>query len=691
MRKFKGRIFTVALIFLAAIAVFSLSIFAISNSKQPTPVLEIAANNISFSNNLYLKYAVRLENIDSSASVKLLIWTTPVGEYVLGTEDYVIESDGTSKVNGEECLIFDYKEISAKKMTDVIYARAYVESNGEIYYSDVKKYSVLQYVYNKLGYTGTATQNEELAALLNGLLEYGASAQTFFEYKTDTLATDKFVKITLTNAVFADGSNYALVKEGTSITALPVANDELGLFMHWTDLEGNYITDSSELQIIAGNTNSTYLAVFEAYGGANIDGVGAVLDADGLAANGYKYDEEDAISISASNLESILASLPANSVYRVTDGNILNITSTVNGNKSVIIAPAGVTVSGDNITVSDLVIIGEVTVTNSDNLTLHSVGIASDNNGINIDTQSNNLKIDDCYITAGKNAIDISSDNATVLNSFVSGNVGINANANGAAVYNTKVIAKQDAIVLFGKDCAVNKCTLSAGVNYTGITVSSDSVNTLVTYNKITGAKESVKVSGATNTVVLFNSIYNAKAEAATNTYIVENALGGTLHLSNNNYLLCDENVNKENKVEIYSVSEGNQNTNGNNLMDVTARNEVGAKEELLPHTNKDLFLDMERKTTVKDVVNGTSFDLNAYIEENAKVNSVVIVPPGAYSTGKGDFMDLTKAMSDTDIYAFGVYNEHAFVPDYEYLETKKTNYILLFSSFLRTCTCPDD
>ena len=73
-------------------------------------------------------------------------------------------------------------------MTDVIYARAYISVGGEEYYSEPVKYSILNYIYNKLGYTGTATTNEKLDALLRGMLEYGASAQMYFDYKTEELA-----------------------------------------------------------------------------------------------------------------------------------------------------------------------------------------------------------------------------------------------------------------------------------------------------------------------------------------------------------------------------------------------------------------------------------------------------------------------------------------------------------------------
>ena len=680
MKRFnKKAAFILTLSVIAVSVILVVAAVALNTQSNDDPKLSVAGINVSFKDSIYLKYAIDTENVNSQDDVKLLIWTQADEDYLKGSEQHVLDSDGTSTVNGEECLIFDYKDIAAKQMTDVIYARAYVVIDGEEYYSDVKKYSVLQYVYNKLGYTGTATTNTELADLLRGLLNYGASAQIFFEYNTDNLATDSYVKITLANATFADGSSFALVKEGTTITAIPDDNSELGAFVYWTDIDGNYISDSAELTITAGKTNVTYLAVFETYQGGNVDGAGAFLDQDGFANEEHIYSTDDSESVSASSLANKLSSLKEGDVYTVTDGNTLNITASVNGNNAVIIVPQGVKISNtDNISITNLIIVGGVSVTNSDNVTFDKVYVESSSNGIVIDEQSNNIQINDCRISAKNVAIDISADRSTVTNSFIAkSDTGILANADEVTVYNSSIIAKTNGVLLSGSDNAVNNCTISSGTKGSGITVMQDSINTLLSYNKVMGVKESIVITNATNTVVLFNSIFNIKAENNVNTYIVENVFGGILDLSHNDYLLCDANINADNGRDHTLISTGNENTNGDTLMDVNARNEVGAKEELLPHTNKDLFIGMDRKNTVKDVANGTSYDFNTYIEENSKINGVVIVPPGAYKIPDGDVLTLGSNMSNTEIYAFGVYNEHGFITNKEYLETKQTNYVL--------------
>ena len=680
MKRFNKKItFALVLSIIVVSAFMVIAAVAFNTQSADTPSLRIAGLNLSFKDSIYLKYAIEAQNVDSLDDAKLLVWTSPSENYAKGSENHILDSDGTAKVNGTECLIFDYKKISAKQMTDVIYARAYVEIDGEEYYSDVKKYSVLEYVYNKLGYTGTATSNAKLSSLLRGLLAYGASAQIYTDYKTDILATDQFVKITLVNATFDDGSNTALVKTGTTITAIPDYNFEGESFAYWSDINGELISNSNELIITAGASNVTYLAVFETYKGGTVDGAGAFLDKDGFASNEHEYSTDGSINTSADSLKENISSLTNGAVYTITDGKVLNISSSVNGNNAVIIAPAGVKISNtSNITISNLIIVGELSVTNSNNVSFDRVYVESFSNGININNQSSNISINNCRISASNIAIDSYANNVSILNSFIAkSNKGIKVTANDFSAYNTKIIATTDGIVISGEDNAINNCTVFAGPIYNGIKVIDNSLNTLISYNETCNTKDSIQISNATNTVVLFNACYNVNAEDSTNTYIVKNSLGGVLDLEDNNYLLCDENGYANNGKDHTPNQINNDNTNGDSLMDVNARNEVGAKEELLPHTNKDLFLGMDRKTVVKDAANGTKLDLNAYIEKNSKTNAVVIVPPGAYSTSDGDVLDLKADMSNTDIYAFGVYNEHGFLTDKEYLDSKKTNYVL--------------
>ena len=48
---------------------------AIGDSIATDPEMSIVATNLSFSDSIYIKYAVSFENVTSAEDVKLLVWT----------------------------------------------------------------------------------------------------------------------------------------------------------------------------------------------------------------------------------------------------------------------------------------------------------------------------------------------------------------------------------------------------------------------------------------------------------------------------------------------------------------------------------------------------------------------------------------------------------------------------------------
>ena len=673
------RILGIALLLAMLFLLLAVAGLAIGQSED-TPEMSIVANNLSFSDSVYIKYAVAYENVSDVENVKLLVWQDGNGEYTLETADAELSPVGRAQVAGKECLIFDYCDLAAKQMTDNVYARAICEEGGNVYYSDVKKYSILTYAYNKLGYTGTATQNEDLAALLHGLLKYGASAQTFFNYKTDALATDKHVKVTLDRGTFADGCKTALAIPGTKLTVTAPEISSLGSFAYWQDENGQMVSDSASYEIVVGASNTTLKAVYSEFKGGEIEGAGAILPTYSFAYKEHPINEENIVDLTAAEFESLIrAGIKTNTTYRITDGNPVTVTRNLNGKGSALIAPMGVIIdNGSSISVSDIIISGSVKVISSNNVSLARVEVQSNETALSIDSYSSDVTVNDCRFFGADGGVESYASNTTVKDSYISGVV--TGRADGFAIHNCKVVAKSNGITLCGSDISATNNTVTSENGATGITVESGSLNSLLSYNIISGAGTAVKVSGSTNTVVIFNSGFNTVSEDNINLYIVENSIGGSLILKNNDYLLCDSNSYLENGQDHALVLESNQNINGDTLMDVNARNEVGAKEELLPHTNKELFLEMPRRSTVKDIAGGTALDLNTYIENNAKTGSVVIVPPGAYYTAAGDPLSLTAEMNNTEIYAFGVYNEHDFNTNAEYLANKGGNQILTIS-----------
>ena len=200
--------------------VFATLSIAVS-AEVAAPEMSIAYCNISLRDNVYIKYAVN----SSVSDVKILIWTSPEAEYVVGTQDSEITEYYTEEINGVSHMIFDYTELSAKQMTDVIYARAYAQVDGVDYYSEVNKYSILQYVYNKLGKTGVASSNEELKEMLVNMLAYGASAQKYFDYKEDRLANADWYQVKVSSGVLEDGNKHGLYLPGDKVAMTAPATD----------------------------------------------------------------------------------------------------------------------------------------------------------------------------------------------------------------------------------------------------------------------------------------------------------------------------------------------------------------------------------------------------------------------------------------------------------------------------------
>ena len=255
--KMNKRILTFCLAVLLMLAVVPFTIGA--TAAEPT--MNIAYCNLSFRDTVCIKYAVAAEGVND---VKLLIWNEAQTDYTIGTEDATLKTVGTTDIDGVTHQVFDYTELAAKQMTDVVYARAYAKVDGVDYYSDVNKYSILQYAYNKLGKTGTASTDEKLKTMLSDMLAYGASAQLYFEYKTDSLATDDFYQVVLTSGTLADGSTHGLYSVGDKVTLSASATDANGVpFAHWADSKGNQIATTQTYELTVGTKNETYTAVYE--------------------------------------------------------------------------------------------------------------------------------------------------------------------------------------------------------------------------------------------------------------------------------------------------------------------------------------------------------------------------------------------------------------------------------------------
>ena len=249
-----------------SILILILSFFAIINisnkdievkaTEAQNVELSIYRNNVAYSDKLNILYAVSYQNIDINTNkVQLLFFDSVQEQYIKGNESYVSYSEGTSTISGTKVLIFYSNGIAAKEMTEDIYAVAYVNINGVDYYSEVNKFSVLEYAHKTLESSSSAALTKQL---VSAMLKYGSLAQQVLKYNLDKLADATYYNVNVVNGVLEDGFSQGRVKENEVITL--TANIKEGyVFTNWTDSLGNIVSTDKEYSFTVTESN-TYTA-----------------------------------------------------------------------------------------------------------------------------------------------------------------------------------------------------------------------------------------------------------------------------------------------------------------------------------------------------------------------------------------------------------------------------------------------
>ena len=246
----------IALTVLALAMLLSMAVFA-----DNAPTLSIEKCNLSLRDNVCIKYAV---TTNSSAKTTLLVWDAPQTEYTYGTQTKEIESKETQTISGKTYKVYDYCDIAAKDMPKAVYARVYTKIGDAEYYSDVVKYSILKYAYNKLGKTGTATTDANLKQVILDMLEYGASAQIYLNHNTDRLATADFYEVKTVGGTIDDLCNYGLYLTGDKVKLVAPLESSDGIpFSGWVDDNGSTASSSAVCEVTVGTGNVTYTATYK--------------------------------------------------------------------------------------------------------------------------------------------------------------------------------------------------------------------------------------------------------------------------------------------------------------------------------------------------------------------------------------------------------------------------------------------
>ena len=390
---------------------------------------------------------------------------------------------------------------------------------------------------------------------------------------------------------------------------------------------------------------------------------GAKLEEGSVALTPRTYDKDNAETVGA---KSFFRSVKkeAGKAY-LADGKVSiegSSAGVYDGNGCILLAPDGLVISGGHdIVMKNITIIGSVTVANAMGVTFEKVEVVSEADGITVDAATTNLKLSDCRVT-GKTALSFGASDATILDSYFSATeCGIfDFSETGTTIDNCVVEGAGTGIRSSSSDAAIRQNTVKMSEKDTGILVENAKQNVLVALNVVTGAQKSVAVTSARNVSVILNQVISVEAKENRNLYICDNNMGGRVSATRNNYFLADGNRYPADELNHTALQAENTNTNGNTLMDVDARLKdnggVGADEALLPHVDKELFVGMERRTTVKDVRAEKESAIVPYMNYGARNGEIVIIAPGAYTMDSA--IAFASAHSNTTIYAYGVYME---------------------------------
>ncbi len=174
--------------------------FHIENEIVERPDLKLEYPTISLEDEVTMQVYFSTDAEISAENVGILAWDAAPS--MLNKKDGI--QGGILAENGLYCVSLP---VSAEKLGDEIYLCVYAElADGTVVYSDVVTYSVKSYAYSKLANSNT---DNELKALLVSLLNYGAAAQVYFDYKTDALVN---ADLTAEQQTLAESYNANMVK-----------------------------------------------------------------------------------------------------------------------------------------------------------------------------------------------------------------------------------------------------------------------------------------------------------------------------------------------------------------------------------------------------------------------------------------------------------------------------------------------
>lgn len=162
-------------------------------TKKLHPTISPKYPTLVFEDEVLIKVYFDTTDMDDipMSDLGLVIWSTPQTTGTIENAETI--SAGAAYNDTKALFCIDTPGIPAKNLGDSVYFKIYARlSDGSYIYSKLLDYSPKNYAYDMLA---ASNASDELKALLVAMLNYGAEAQTFFNYRPYDL-----VNRTLTDA-----------------------------------------------------------------------------------------------------------------------------------------------------------------------------------------------------------------------------------------------------------------------------------------------------------------------------------------------------------------------------------------------------------------------------------------------------------------------------------------------------------
>ena len=150
-------------------------------SNIAAPNIKLAYPTLSFEDEILMNIYFSVENMEDVLGIGLITYDQKVSQWSVETAKTVIA--GYTWSEGDGLYYVTTEGIAAKCLNDTIYFAVYaLLSDGSYSYTNLVSYSPRTYAYNQL-----KNGSMEMKALVVAMLNYGAAAQNYFQYRTDSL------------------------------------------------------------------------------------------------------------------------------------------------------------------------------------------------------------------------------------------------------------------------------------------------------------------------------------------------------------------------------------------------------------------------------------------------------------------------------------------------------------------------